>query len=168
MLIKNLSELVLDTPDAPTILGNFIARSIADDCIPPKFLHSYKGKVSTQRWHFLTCRKFFCISFHAIFLWLNYEAAIMLLYNVFCVCNRWTANTQLWHWLDQIACCRCVTVWWDWTTYGVWEEGPALSSTWSSRWSSYWRSTSHLLILLKPQDVFWNSRCLTFTMNWSV
>lgn len=46
MLIKNLNELVLDTPDAPTILGNFIARSIADDCIPPKFLQSYKGKVS--------------------------------------------------------------------------------------------------------------------------
>ncbi|XP_068228442.1 programmed cell death protein 4 [Palaemon carinicauda] len=44
-LIKNLSDLVLDTPDAPTILGNFIARSIADDCIPPKFLQSYKGKV---------------------------------------------------------------------------------------------------------------------------
>ena len=44
-LIKNLSELVLDTPEAPTILGNFIARSIADDCIPPKFLQGYKGKV---------------------------------------------------------------------------------------------------------------------------
>lgn len=47
-LIKNLSELVLDTPDAPTILGNFIARSIADDCIPPKFLQSYKGKVDCE------------------------------------------------------------------------------------------------------------------------
>lgn len=50
-LIKNLNELVLDTPEAPTILGNFIARSIADDCIPPKFLQSYKGKVS-----WLPCR----------------------------------------------------------------------------------------------------------------
>jgi len=48
MLIKNLNELVLDTPDAPTILGNFIARSIADDCIPPKFLQSYKGKVDCE------------------------------------------------------------------------------------------------------------------------
>lgn len=47
-LIKNLNELVLDTPDAPTILGNFIARSIADDCIPPKFLQSYKGKVDCE------------------------------------------------------------------------------------------------------------------------
>ncbi|KAG7165479.1 programmed cell death protein 4-like [Homarus americanus] len=48
VLIKNLSDLVLDTPDAPTILGNFIARSIADDCIPPKFLQSYKGKVACE------------------------------------------------------------------------------------------------------------------------
>ncbi|XP_047471681.1 programmed cell death protein 4-like [Penaeus chinensis] len=48
MLLKNLSDLVLDTPDAPTILGNFIARSIADDCIPPKFLQGYKGKVDNE------------------------------------------------------------------------------------------------------------------------
>ncbi|XP_071514533.1 programmed cell death protein 4 [Panulirus ornatus] len=48
VLIKNLSDLVLDTPDAPIILGNFIARSIADDCIPPKFLQSYKGKVDCE------------------------------------------------------------------------------------------------------------------------
>ncbi|KAK4319201.1 hypothetical protein Pmani_009828 [Petrolisthes manimaculis] len=48
VLVKNLSELVLDTPEAPTILGNFIARSIADDCIPPKFLQSYKGKVDCE------------------------------------------------------------------------------------------------------------------------
>uniref|UniRef100_A0A0P4WDU4 Programmed cell death protein 4 n=1 Tax=Scylla olivacea TaxID=85551 RepID=A0A0P4WDU4_SCYOL len=47
-LIKNLNELVLDTPEAPTILGNFIARSIADDCIPPKFLQGYKGKVDCE------------------------------------------------------------------------------------------------------------------------
>lgn len=48
MLIKNASDLKLDTPDAPTFLGNFIARSIADDCIPPKFLQSYKGKVENE------------------------------------------------------------------------------------------------------------------------
>jgi len=28
----------LDTPEAPTILGNFIARAVADDCIPPKYV----------------------------------------------------------------------------------------------------------------------------------
>ena len=38
-LLHQLPDLILDTPDAPEILGNFLARSIADDCIPPKFLH---------------------------------------------------------------------------------------------------------------------------------
>ena len=47
-LLKNADELVIDTPSTPTILGNFIARSIADDCIPPKFLASYKGQVNLQ------------------------------------------------------------------------------------------------------------------------
>merc|ERR1712198_319225 len=44
-LMRQLSDLILDTPDAATILGNFMARCIADDCIPPKFLQSYKGHV---------------------------------------------------------------------------------------------------------------------------
>lgn len=30
-LLRNLPDLVLDTPEAPTILGNFIARAVADD-----------------------------------------------------------------------------------------------------------------------------------------
>lgn len=38
MLLNNLSDLILDTPDAATLLGNFIARSVADDCIPPKYV----------------------------------------------------------------------------------------------------------------------------------
>uniref|UniRef100_A0A0K2T795 Programmed cell death protein 4 n=2 Tax=Lepeophtheirus salmonis TaxID=72036 RepID=A0A0K2T795_LEPSM len=41
-LLKQLPDLVFDNPDATDVLGNFIARSIADDCIPPKFLKSYK------------------------------------------------------------------------------------------------------------------------------
>lgn len=41
-LITNLPDLVLDTPTAPTVLGNFIARSVADDCVPPKFVHILK------------------------------------------------------------------------------------------------------------------------------
>ena len=40
-LLHQLPDLILDTPDAPEILGNFLARSIADDCIPPKFLHRW-------------------------------------------------------------------------------------------------------------------------------
>jgi len=38
ILLNNLSDLTIDTPDAPTILGNFLARAVADDCIPPKFV----------------------------------------------------------------------------------------------------------------------------------
>jgi len=45
-LQRQLPDLILDTPEAPTILGNFMARCIADDCIPPKFLQSYKGNVT--------------------------------------------------------------------------------------------------------------------------
>lgn len=37
-LLANLADLVLDTPEAPTWLGNFIARAVADDCIPPRFV----------------------------------------------------------------------------------------------------------------------------------
>ena len=47
-LLKQLPDLQLDTPDASTILGNFMARAIADDCIPPKFLKSYKGNVESE------------------------------------------------------------------------------------------------------------------------
>ncbi|XP_059615134.1 programmed cell death protein 4 [Phlebotomus argentipes] len=38
MVLKNLPDLILDTPEAPTILGNFIARAVADDCIPPRYV----------------------------------------------------------------------------------------------------------------------------------
>lgn len=34
--------------DACDVLGNFMARAIADDCIPPKFLSSYKGHVEIE------------------------------------------------------------------------------------------------------------------------
>lgn len=39
MLLNNLPDLILDTPDAPHVLGNFIARAVADDCLPPKYVH---------------------------------------------------------------------------------------------------------------------------------
>lgn len=44
-LLKNLPDLMLDTPDAPTVLGNFLARAVADDCVPPKFIHQLKEKI---------------------------------------------------------------------------------------------------------------------------
>lgn len=41
-LLTNLPDLILDTPDAATILGNFIARAVADDCLPPKFVQGLR------------------------------------------------------------------------------------------------------------------------------
>lgn len=41
-LLRNLPDLILDTPDAPMVLGNFIARAVADDCLPPKFVNTHK------------------------------------------------------------------------------------------------------------------------------
>lgn len=38
LVLQNLPDLMLDTPEAPTILGNFIARAVADDCVPPIFV----------------------------------------------------------------------------------------------------------------------------------
>jgi programmed cell death protein 4 len=41
VLLKSLPDLVLDTPTAATVLGNFVSRAVADDCIPPKFVQTY-------------------------------------------------------------------------------------------------------------------------------
>lgn len=38
ILLNNLPDLILDTPEAPTLLGNYIARAVADDCLPPKYV----------------------------------------------------------------------------------------------------------------------------------
>ncbi|XP_065169668.1 programmed cell death protein 4 [Atheta coriaria] len=47
-LLANLGDLIIDIPDAPMVLGNFIARAIADDCIPPKFLAVMKDKSDAE------------------------------------------------------------------------------------------------------------------------
>ena len=39
-LLKNIDDTILDQPAAPELMGNFIARCVADDCLPPKFLTS--------------------------------------------------------------------------------------------------------------------------------
>ncbi|XP_014255101.1 programmed cell death protein 4 isoform X2 [Cimex lectularius] len=48
ILLANLPDLILDTPDAPVVLGNFLARAIADDCIPPKVIQVFKEKADTD------------------------------------------------------------------------------------------------------------------------
>jgi len=55
-LLKQIEDLELDTPEAPLIIGNYIARAIADDTIPPKFLHSYKGHVDSAEARKALCR----------------------------------------------------------------------------------------------------------------
>lgn len=39
-LLSNIDDMLLDQPAVVEIMGNFIARSVADDCIPPKFIQS--------------------------------------------------------------------------------------------------------------------------------
>lgn len=47
-LMSNLPDLILDTPEAPTVLGNFLARAIADDCIPPKLIQVLREKADSD------------------------------------------------------------------------------------------------------------------------
>ncbi|XP_031416308.1 programmed cell death protein 4a isoform X1 [Clupea harengus] len=44
-MLKELPDLILDTPEAPQMLGQFVARAIADHVLPMSFLNRYKGKV---------------------------------------------------------------------------------------------------------------------------
>lgn len=44
-MLKELPELILDTPGAPQMLGQFLARAIADHVLPMAFLERYKGTV---------------------------------------------------------------------------------------------------------------------------
>lgn len=48
LLLNQLDDLELDTPDASTVLGNFIARAIADDCIPPKYVTNTKEDLESK------------------------------------------------------------------------------------------------------------------------
>uniref|UniRef100_A0AAY3ZZE8 MI domain-containing protein n=1 Tax=Denticeps clupeoides TaxID=299321 RepID=A0AAY3ZZE8_9TELE len=44
-ILKELPDLILDTPEAPQMLGQFMARAIADHVLPMSFFNRYKGKV---------------------------------------------------------------------------------------------------------------------------
>lgn len=48
MLLTNLPDLILDIPEAVTLLGNFIARAVADDCIPPKYVTHPEVEISNE------------------------------------------------------------------------------------------------------------------------
>ncbi|XP_064408403.1 programmed cell death protein 4a [Latimeria chalumnae] len=47
-ILQDLPDLILDTPEAPQMLGQFIARAIADHALPLNFLDRYKGKVDCE------------------------------------------------------------------------------------------------------------------------
>uniref|UniRef100_A0A672GT51 Programmed cell death 4a n=1 Tax=Salarias fasciatus TaxID=181472 RepID=A0A672GT51_SALFA len=47
-ILKELPDLILYTPEAPQMLGQFIARAIADHVLPMDFLDCYKGKVDCE------------------------------------------------------------------------------------------------------------------------
>jgi programmed cell death protein 4 len=48
ILLSNLPDLILDAPDAPTILGNFIARAVADDCASLGLVRSWKDMAPNE------------------------------------------------------------------------------------------------------------------------
>ncbi|XP_038651183.1 programmed cell death protein 4-like isoform X1 [Scyliorhinus canicula] len=48
-LLLDLPDLVIDTPEAPQMLGQFIARAMADCVLPAGFLNGYKGKVDCEQ-----------------------------------------------------------------------------------------------------------------------
>lgn len=49
LLLSQLPDLVLDTPDAPHLLGCFLARAVADDCLPPKYVHQLAKKSTADK-----------------------------------------------------------------------------------------------------------------------
>lgn len=42
LLLDDMPEIVIDVPKAPDYIGRFIARAVADDILPPKFVQQYK------------------------------------------------------------------------------------------------------------------------------
>ncbi|KAL2087049.1 hypothetical protein ACEWY4_018108 [Coilia grayii] len=47
-LLRELPDLVLDTPGAPQLVGQFIARAVADDILSKSYIEGYKGKVDCE------------------------------------------------------------------------------------------------------------------------
>ncbi|XP_062909772.1 programmed cell death protein 4-like [Mobula hypostoma] len=47
-LLRDLPDLILDTPEAPQMVGQFVARAVADHVLSVDFLDSYKGKVDCE------------------------------------------------------------------------------------------------------------------------
>ncbi|XP_069755056.1 programmed cell death protein 4-like isoform X1 [Narcine bancroftii] len=48
-LLRDLPDLILDTPEAPQMVGQFVARAVADHVLSSDFLGGYKGKVDCEQ-----------------------------------------------------------------------------------------------------------------------
>ncbi|XP_032885889.1 programmed cell death protein 4-like isoform X1 [Amblyraja radiata] len=48
-LLRDLPDLILDTPEAPQMVGQFVARAMADHVLSAEFLNNYKGKVDCEQ-----------------------------------------------------------------------------------------------------------------------
>ena len=44
IMLSHLNDLKLDVPEVDIYLSNFIARAIADDCLPPRYIDTEKLK----------------------------------------------------------------------------------------------------------------------------
>lgn len=47
-LLNELPDLVLDTPTAPQLVGQFIARAVADQILSTNYIEGYKGRVDCE------------------------------------------------------------------------------------------------------------------------
>uniref|UniRef100_A0A7N6C488 Programmed cell death protein 4 n=1 Tax=Anabas testudineus TaxID=64144 RepID=A0A7N6C488_ANATE len=47
-LLRELPDLVLDTPGAPQLVGQFIARAVSDQILSKNYIEGYKGKVDCE------------------------------------------------------------------------------------------------------------------------
>lgn len=45
-VLNDLADITIDCPEAPSMVGKFLARAVADDCIPPKFVANHAGRIS--------------------------------------------------------------------------------------------------------------------------
>ncbi|XP_051870629.1 programmed cell death protein 4-like [Pristis pectinata] len=48
-LLRDLPDLILDTPEAPQMVGQFVARAMADHVLSADFLDGYKGRVDCEQ-----------------------------------------------------------------------------------------------------------------------
>lgn len=92
---------MLDAPDAANILGNFIARAVADDCISAGFVHSRKDTAAGNEHSKYVTKQSYCN---------NNECRIFIFSPLFCIFRAALAHAEVLL-LDKIAMLRLHNVW---------------------------------------------------------